>query len=383
MILTDEQLEMKQMFREFFSEQIAPHAAEYDETEKFPRENIKKLAQLGYMGMPIPEEYGGAGMDLFTYLVAVEELARACPSTGFAVTAHTSLCAETILKHGSDAVKKKYLPDLASGKKLGALAITEVQAGSDSGATKTRAVLEGDHYVINGSKQFITNGSECDVVLIAAKTADVEGPMGISLIVVDTDTPGFSAGPKEKKLGIRASATAPLYFENCKVPTENLVGREGRGFLHVMDTFDSGRIGIGAMAVGIAQAALDASLAYAKQREQFGKPIADFQMVQAMIAEMAMGVEAARQLTYHAASLKLAKKKFRKEASMAKLFASNMAVRVTDLAIQVHGGYGYTRDFPVERLHRDAKILDIVEGTSEVQKMVIAQEALRQAGVSA
>jgi butyryl-CoA dehydrogenase len=382
MVLTDDQLEMKRMFREFFSEQIAPHAAEYDESEEFPRANIRKLAELGYMGMPIPEEYGGAGMDLITYLIAVEELARACPSTAFAVAAHTSLCAETILKFGKDPVKQKFLPDLASGRKLGALGLTEVTAGSDAAATKTKATSDGDYYVINGSKQFITNGSEADVVLIAAKTVDVEGPMGISAIVIERGTEGFTHGAKEKKLGIRASATAPLYFENCRVPKENLVGREGRGYLQFMDTFDSGRVGIGAMAVGIAQAALDASLTYAKQREQFGKPIAGFQMVQAMIAEMATQLEAARQLTYHAAQMKLAGRKFRKEASMAKWFASTMAVRVTDLAIQIHGGYGYTRDFPVERLHRDAKILDIVEGTSEVQKMVIALEALRHAGAS-
>jgi butyryl-CoA dehydrogenase len=379
LILTDEQLEWKRTFREFFSEQIETKAAESDEKEEFPHDIVRKLGELGYMGMPIPEEYGGIGLDQITYLIAVEELSRADASVAFIAAAHTSLCAEPILKFGSEEVKRKFLPDLASGKKLGALGLTEQTAGSDASNIKPKAKLDGDEWVINGAKQFITNGNHADVVLAAVRTRDTEGAVGISAIVVEKDCPGFSAGEHEKKLGIRASHTAPLYFDDCRVPKENLVGREGRGFLQFMDTFDSGRIGVGAMATGVGQAALDASVRYAKEREQFGQKISEFQLVQGMLAEMATKVEAARQLTYHAAQLKEAGRKFRKEASMAKLFASNMAVDVTNTAIQIHGGYGYTRDFPVERYHRDSKILDIVEGTSEVQKLVIAREILKGA----
>jgi butyryl-CoA dehydrogenase len=375
--LTDEQQLIRDAVREFAEAEVAPIAAELDRDHRFPGELLPKMAEMNLMGMPYPEKEGGAGADYLSYVIAVEELSRACASTAVILSAHTSLATWPIFKFGTDAQKDRYLRDMASGHRLGAFALTEPAAGTDAGAGTATATLHADGYTLNGSKMFITNAPYAEVYIVFAKTDPERGTRGISAFVVEKDTPGFSVGEAEHKLGIRGSSTPPIYFSDCRVPKEALLGGEGDGFKIAMQTLDGGRIGISAQALGIAQAALDASIAYAKERVQFGKPIAALQAIQWMIADMATEVDAARLLVYRAASCVDNGKPYSTEGAMAKLFASEVATRVAGKAIQIHGGYGYTESYPVERNYRDAKITEIYEGTSEVQRMVIARNALR------
>jgi len=370
--LTKEQEMVRKVMREFAEKEVQPLASEIDRTEEFPWETIKKMAKYNMMGIPIPREYGGAGGDNLSYIIAVEELSRACASTGIILSVHTSLACHPILQFGTEEQKQKYLIPLAKGEKLGAFALTEPNAGTDAANQQTTAVLEGDFYVLNGSKVFITNGGKADIYIVFAMTDKSKGTRGISAFIVEKGTPGFSFGKKEEKMGIRASSTAELIFDNCRVPKSNLLGKEGEGFKIAMNTLDGGRIGVAAQALGIAQAALDETIKYVKERQQFGKPIGTFQGLQWYIAEMATKVQAARWLVYHAAWKKDKKLPYSMEAAQAKLFASETAMWVTTKAVQIHGGYGYTKDYPLERFMRDAKITEIYEGTSEVQKMVIS-----------
>lgn len=366
-----------QMIREFAEKEVKPLAAEIDETERFPEETVRKMAKLGMMGIPVPVEYGGAGGNNVHYTMAVEELSRACATTGVILSAHTSLCVAPIMEHGTPEQKAKYLPKLASGEWLGAFGLTEPNAGTDASAQQTTAVREGDHYVLNGSKIFITNAGHADVYVIMAMTDKSKGVKGISAFIVEKDFPGFSIGKKEKKMGIRGSATCELIMENCIVPAENLLGQEGKGFSIAMKTLDGGRIGIASQALGIAQGALDETVRYVKERKQFGKPLAKFQNMQFELADLATKVEASRLLVRKAADRKDRKEPYSADAAMAKLFAAETAMETTTKAVQFHGGYGYTREYPVERMMRDAKITEIYEGTSEVQKMVIAGALLK------
>ena len=375
--LTKEQEMIRKMVREFAEKEVAPIAAEIDETCEFPAETIKKMGKLGLMGVTVPKEWGGGGMDSVSYVIAVEEISRACASTGVAMSVNNSLVCDSILKFGTEAQKQKYLIPLAKGEKLGSFALTEPSAGTDAAAQQTTAVKDKNDYIINGSKIFITNGSKSDVVILFAMTDKSKGTRGISAFIVDSNTKGFSIGTIEDKMGIRGSIQAELVFEDMRIPSENLLGKEGAGFKIAMVSLDSGRIGIAAQALGIAQAALDESIKFAKEREQFGRPIAKFQAIQWMIANMATEIDAARLLVYRAAFVKGQGMRFSQEAAMAKLYASDVAVRVTRDAVQIHGGYGYTKDYTVERLYRDAKITEIYEGTSEVQKMVISGTLLR------
>jgi butyryl-CoA dehydrogenase len=375
--LSEEQLLIQGMVKEFVAAEVAPIAAEIDRNHRFPAELIPKLAELNLLGVPYPEELGGAGADNVSYIIVLEELARACASTSVIVSAHSSLCTWPIFQFGTDLQKKKYVTDLASGATLGAFALTEPGAGTDAAAGTTTAVLDGDSYVLNGTKTFITNGGFADVYIVTAMTDPSAGTKGISAFIVDKDLPGFTVGEREHKMGIRASSTTPLYFSNCRIPKDALLGDEGKGFKIAMMTLDGGRIGIAAQALGIAQGAIDASIAYAKERVQFGKPIARLQAIQWMIADMVTEVEAARLLVYQAAWRKDAGLSYSREAAICKLFASEVATRVAGKAIQIHGGVGYTESYPVERAYRDAKICEIYEGTSEVQRMVIAGGALR------
>jgi len=371
--LSEEQNLIRNMVRSFAEQEIAPSAAERDEEERFDRDLMfDKLGELGLAGMIIPEQFGGAGADYISYAIAVEELSRVCASTGVTLSAHLSLCAIPIHTFGSDQQKQTYLVPLAEGSKLGAFALTEPSAGSDAGGTKTTAVLDGDEWLINGSKIFTTNGGDADTYIVFARTdKEAEKHHGISAFIIEKGTPGFSFGKKEKKMGIRSSPTLELVFENCHIAKEALLGEEGQGFRIAMKTLDGGRIGIAAQALGIAQGALDAAVAYAKERKQFDAPIASFQGVQFQLADMATQVEAARLVVYNAAYRASHGLSYSKESAMAKLFASETAMKVTTQAVQIHGGYGYTRDFPVERMMRDAKITEIYEGTSEIQRMVI------------
>ena len=375
--LTDEQELIREAVREFAEAEVAPIAAELDRDHRFPHELLPKMADLNLMGMPFPEKMGGAGADEVSYVIAVEELSRACASTGVILSAHTSLATWPIYKFGTPAQHDRYLHDMASGRRLGAFALTEPAAGTDAGAGTCTALLSGDEYILNGSKIFITNAPFAEVYIVFAKTDPAKGTRGMSAFIVEKDTPGFSVGEAEHKLGIRGSSTPPLYFTDCHIPKDALLDGEGYGFKVAMQTLDGGRIGIAAQALGIAQAALDASVAYAKERVQFGKPIADLQAIQWMIADMATEIDAARLLVYRAASCIDNDRPYSTEGAMAKLFASEMATRVAGKAIQIHGGYGYTESYPVERNYRDAKITEIYEGTSEVQRMVIARSALR------
>ncbi|ATD56014.1 acyl-CoA dehydrogenase [Clostridium chauvoei] len=375
--LTREQELVRQMVREFAVNEVKPIAAEIDETERFPMENVEKMAKLGMLGIPFSKEYGGAGGDTLAYILAVEELSKVCATTGVILSAHTSLCASLIEQFGNKNQKEKYLPDLATGKKIGAFGLTEPGAGTDAAGQQTVAVLDGDHYVLNGSKIFITNGGVAETFIIFAMTDKSKGTKGISGFIVEKNFPGFSIGKKEEKLGIRASSTTELVMENCIVPKENLIGQEGKGFGIAMKTLDGGRIGIAAQALGIAEGALAEAIAYMKERKQFGRPIAAFQGLQWMIAEMDTKIEAARHLVYKAACLKEAKMPYSVDAARAKLYAAEVAMDVTTKAVQIFGGYGYTKEYPVERMMRDAKITEIYEGTSEVQKMVISGSALR------
>ena len=362
------------LFREFAETEVKPLAQEVDETEVFPSETVAKMQKLGFLGIPMPKEYGGQGCDTLTYAICVEELSRVCGTTGVIVSAHTSLGAGPIEKFGTPEQKEKYLRPLISGEKLGAL--TEPNAGTDASGQQTKAVLDGDEYVLNGSKIFITNGKEADTYVIFAMTDKSKGTKGISAFIVEKGTPGFTFGTKEKKMGIRGSSTYELIFTDCRIPKENLLGQEGRGFGIAMQTLDGGRIGIACQALGLAQGALDATIEFVKERKQFGRPIAKFQNTQFQIADMATKVEAARNLVYKAAIAKDTKKRFSVEAAMAKLYAAEVAMEVTTKAVQLHGGYGYTREYDVERMMRDAKITEIYEGTSEVQRMVISGSLL-------
>lgn len=375
--LTREQELVKQMVREFALNEVKPIAAEIDETERFPMENVEKMAKLGMLGIPFAKEFGGAGGDVLSYILTVEELSKVCGTTGVIVSAHTSLCGSVINEFGNKDQKAKYLPDLASGRKLGAFGLTEPGAGTDAAGQQTVATLEGDHYVLNGSKIFITNGGYAETFIIFAMTDKSKGTRGISAFVVEKSFPGFSIGKKEEKLGIRASSTTELIMENCIVPKENLLGQEGKGFGIAMKTLDGGRIGIAAQALGIAEGAYEEAVAYMKERKQFGRSLSAFQGLQWMIADMNTKIEAARYLVYKAACLKEAKKPYSVDAARAKLYAAEVAMDVTTKAVQIFGGYGYTKEYPVERMMRDAKITEIYEGTSEVQKMVIAGSELR------
>lgn len=373
--------ETQQMIREtarkFAHDELAATADERDEKEEFPYEAVKKMGELGFMGMMVAEEYGGAGLDTVSYVLAMEEISRVDASAGVIMSVNNSLVTWGLEEFGSPLQKEKFLKDLASGKKLGAFALSEPEAGSDATNQRTTAVRNGEHYVLNGSKNFITNGANADVVLVMASTDRTKGPKGVSAFIVEKGTPGFSVAKKEKKLGIRSSDTVSLAFQDCKVPKENLIKEEGFGMKFALKTLDGGRIGIAAQALGIAQASLDASVAYSKERKAFDHPIADFQAIQFKIADMATAVEAARQLTLKAARLKDAGQNYSTAAAMAKLYASKVAVNAALEAIQIHGGYGYIREYKVERFLRDAKITEIYEGTSEIQRIVISRAMLQ------
>lgn len=374
------------LYREFAEKEVKPLAVEVDETEEFPRATVEKMAKAGFMGIPIPKEYGGQGCDVLTYAMCVEELAKVCGTTAVIVSAHTSLCCDPILTYGTEEQKQKYLPDLASGKKIGAFGLTEPGAGTDAQGQQTKAVLEGDEWVLNGSKIFITNGKEADVYVIFAITGVVEkrGRMTkeISAFIVEKGTPGFTFGTKEKKMGIRGSSTYELIFTDCRIPKENMLGQQGKGFGIAMHTLDGGRIGIAAQALGIGEGALERTIAYVQERKQFGRAIGAFQNTQFQLADMATKAQAAQYMVYKAACTKDQytkdhKTSYNVEAAMAKLYAAEMAMEVTTKAVQLHGGYGYTREYEVERMMRDAKITEIYEGTSEVQRMVISANLLK------
>ena len=371
----------RSLFRDFAENEVKPLAQEVDETEQFPVETVKKMARYGFMGIPIPKQYGGQGCDILTYAMCVEELSKVCGTTGVIVSAHTSLCMDPILTFGTEEQKMKYLPDLASGKKLGAFGLTEPGAGTDAQGQQTKAVLEGDEWVLNGSKCFITNGKYADVYIIIAVTGMIEkrGKMmkEISAFIVEKGTPGFTFGVKEKKMGIRGSATYELIFQDCRIPKDALLGQKGKGFNIAMHTLDGGRIGIAAQALGIAEGALERTVDYVKERKQFGRSLAQFQNTQFQLADMATRAEAAQLLVYKAAMAKQTQAQYGVEAAKAKLFAAEAAMAITTKAVQLHGGYGYTREYEVERMMRDAKITEIYEGTSEVQRMVISAELLK------
>ena len=376
----------RQLFKDFAENEVKPLAQEVDEEERFPRETVEKMAKYGFMGIPVPKEYGGQGCDILTYAMCVEELSKVCGTTGVIVSAHTSLCIDPILTYGTKEQKEKYLPDLASGRKIGAFGLTEPGAGTDAQGQQTKAVLEGDKWVLNGSKCFITNGKEADVYIVIAVTGKIEKRgkflKEISAFIVEKGTPGFTFGTKEKKMGIRGSSTYELIFTDCRIPKENLLGQQGKGFNIAMHTLDGGRIGIAAQALGLAEGALETTIAYVKERKQFGRSIAQFQNTQFQLADMATKVEAAKMLVYKAARKKDEYRKDPKisysvEAAMAKLYAAEVAMEVTTKAVQLHGGYGYIREYDVERMMRDAKITEIYEGTSEVQRMVISSNLLK------
>ena len=360
------------LFRDFAQNEVKPFAQEVDETEIFPRETVTKMQKYGFLGIDVPKQYGGQGCDSLAYVMAIEEISKVCATTGVILSAHTSLCCGPILKFGTEEQKQKYLVPLASGKKLGAFALTEPNAGTDAAGQQTKAVLDGDEWVLNGSKIFITNGKEADVYIVFAMTDKSLGTKGISAFIVEKGTPGFTFGTKEKKMGIRGSSTYELVFTDCRIPKDNLLGAQGKGFSIAMQTLDGGRIGIAAQALGIAAGALDAATAYVKERKQFGRSLAKFQNTQFKLADMATRIEAARLIVYKAAMAKDTQKRFSVEAAMAKLFAAETAMAVTTEAVQLLGGYDYIREYDVERMMRDAKITEIYEGTSEVQRMVIS-----------
>jgi alkylation response protein AidB-like acyl-CoA dehydrogenase len=375
--LTENQKMIQDTIRKFAKEELEPKSADYDKSGEFPTENLKKLAELGILGMVVPEQYGGAGFDFVSLAIAVEEISRACASTGVITAVHNSLVSYPILNWGNEEQKKKYLPKMVTGEKLGAFALTEPNAGSDPGSLEMTAKLEGNHYLLNGTKRFITNGGKADVFVVIANTDKSKGSKGISAFIVDRNSPGFSVGKHEDLMGLRATDNCELIFEDCKVPKENLLGQEGQGFKLALSLLDVSRIDIGAQAVGIAQAALDKSIIYSKERKQFGRAIAEFELIQAKLAEMAMKIQAARLLTYNAAFQKdKGIGRFSQESSMAKLYAATIAVEVTREAVQIFGGYGYSKDYAVERYYRDAKCMEIYEGTSEIQKIVIARNLL-------
>ena len=370
------------LFKEFAEKEVKPLAQEVDETEVFPRGTVEKMAKAGFLGIPVPKVYGGQGCDPLTYAMCVEELSKVCGTTGVIVSAHTSLCCDPIQTYGTEEQKQKYLVPLAKGEKLGAFGLTEPGAGTDAQGQQTKAVLDGDEWVLNGSKIFITNGKEADVYVIFAVTSVVTDAKGrskkmISAFIVEKGTPGFTFGTKENKMGIRGSSTYELIFTDCRIPKENLLGQEGKGFGIAMHTLDGGRIGIAAQALGLAEGALDRTIAYVKERKQFGRAIGAFQNTQFQLADMATKVQAAQYMVYRAAMAKATQKSYTVEAAMAKLYAAEVAMEVTTKAVQLHGGYGYIREYDVERMMRDAKITEIYEGTSEVQRMVISGSLLK------
>lgn len=376
-LLSEEHEMIRKMVRDFAKNEVEPTAAERDEEERFDRAIFDQMGELGLCGIPWPEEYGGIGGDYLGYVIAVEELSRVCASVGVTLSAHTSLAGWPIFKFGNEEQKQKFLRPMAEGKKIGAYGLTEPGSGSDAGNMKTTAKKDGDHYIINGSKIFITNAGDAEIYVVFARTDIDAGSRGVSAFIVEKGTPGFSFGKKEKKLGIRSSPTLEIIFEDCRVPAENLLGKEGEGFKIAMMTLDGGRNGIAAQAVGIAQGALDASVKYAKERKQFGKPIGVNQGIGFKLADMATKVEAARLLTYQAAWRESEGLPYGKESAMSKLFAGDIAMEVTTDAVQVFGGYGYTKDYPVERYMRDAKITQIYEGTQEIQRLVISKMLLK------
>jgi alkylation response protein AidB-like acyl-CoA dehydrogenase len=395
---SDQHLQVREMVRSFAREEVAPIAKEYDASAAFPWVSIAKMSELGLLGIPWPEEMGGAGLDLLSYMIVIHELAKVDASHGLTVSAHTTLGTSPIVRFGSDAQKKKYVPPLASGKVMGGFGLTEPDAGSDAAGTKTTAVRKGDRFLLNGTKRFITHGSVGEIFVVTAVTSPGKGTEGISSFILTKHTSdpqgakaagvghdpsivamqGFRAGKKEDKLGWRASDTAELIMEDVEVPAENLLGQEGQGFKNFMRTLDSGRVGIAALSLGIAEGAFEEALKYANTRKQFGQPIANFQGIQFQLSDIAMEIEAGKHLMFHAAWLAQNGKPFSKEAAMAKLFCSELAMRATIKAIQIHGGYGYTKDYPVERMMRDAKICEIGEGTSEIQRIVIARHLLKE-----
>ena len=372
--LTEEHKLFQKTIKEFCEKKIKPLANKIDKEEYFPKDLYKEMGKMGLLGMTVPQKYGGAGIDRVSYMIALEEISRICGSTGLTIEAHNSLGIGHIYEHGTEEQRKRYLPKLCSSGNLAAWALSEPNAGSDAASSQTTAELKGDEWILNGTKQFITSGDIADVTTVMAKTDKSLGAKGISAFIVEKDTPGFKIGQLEDKLGLRGSHTAEIFLDNCKIPKENLIGEKNMGFIGAMNILDRGRTAIGAMSVGIARAAFEDALEYAKQRQQFGKPIGKFQALQWMIADMATEIEAARLLVYRAAFMEDQGVKFTKEASMAKLFGSEMAMRATNKVIQIFGGYGYTREYPVERYFRDIKLCTIGEGTSEVQRMVIAKQ---------
>ncbi len=395
---SEQHLAVREMVREFARDEVAPVAAKFDAESTFPWDNVRKLGELGLLGVPWSEELGGAGLDTISFMIAIEELAKVDASTGLTISAHTTLGTSPIVNFGNDAQRQRYVPLLASGKVLGGFGLTEPDAGSDVGGTRTTAVRKGDRYIVNGTKRFITHGSVGEIFIVTAVTDASKGTKGISSFILTKPTSdlakareigighdpslaamtGFRAGKKEDKLGWRASDTAELIMEDVEVPAENIVGAEGQGFVNFMKTLDAGRIGIAALSLGIAEGAYEEAVRYAAQRKQFGKAIAEFQGIAFQLADMATEIEAGKHLMFHAAWLAQHKRPFGKEAAMAKLFCSELAMRVTTKAIQVHGGYGYTKDYPVERMFRDAKICEIGEGTSEIQRLVITRQVLKE-----
>ncbi|MDM8523111.1 acyl-CoA dehydrogenase [Desulfococcaceae bacterium HSG8] len=375
--LTDEQLMIQSMVREFSRKVVAPTAAERDQTKEFPAENFKKMGELGLMGMMVPVEYGGEGTDTVSYVLALSEIAYSCASTAVVMSVHNSIVCESIRRYGNEEQKQKFLPSMTSAEIIGAFALTEPHAGSDPVSQLTTAVRDGDYYVLNGTKRFITSGKNGGLVIVTAKTDEAKRHKGISAFIVERDTPGLIVGHTEDKMGLRASDTTDLIFEDCRVSAENLLGKEGDGFKIAMTALDGGRIGISAQSVGVAQAALDAAVKYAKGRDQFGKKISKFQGLRWIVADMATEIEAARQLMFSAAAMKDRGEKYTLQASIAKLFASEMVNRVTGKALQMHGGYGFTKDYPVERFYRDARVFTIYEGTSEIQRVVISNQIFK------
>ena len=369
---SEEHIQLQQTFREFAENEVKPLAKELDETERFPTETVQKMAEMGMMGLPIPEELGGSGVDQLGYVLAVEELSKVCATTGIILSAHTSLCCWPIMTFGTEEQKEKYLKPLASGQKLGAFALTEPSAGTDASMQKSTAVLDGDHYILNGNKVFITNAGAADVFIVFAMTDKEQGTRGITAFILERDMPGFTMGKPENKMGLRASSTCELVFDNVRVPVENRLGAEGKGFKIAMATLDGGRIGVGAQAVGIAQGAIDEAVKFTRERIQFGRRISQFQNTQFTLADMQTRTDAARMLVWRAAAAEQEGRPYTHLAAMAKLFASETASYVTNRAVQLCGGYGYTKDYPVERMMRDAKVTEIYEGTSEVQRMVIS-----------
>ena len=375
--LTEEQLMVQSMVRDLARSEFAPKAMERDKTKEFPAENLRKLGELGLMGMMVPPEYGGSGADTVSYVLALSEVAYACASTAVVMSVHNSIVCESIMRYGTEDQKGRFLKTLSTGERIGAFALTEPNAGSDPSRQTTKAIFDGDSYIINGSKRFTTTGKNAGVIIVTAKTDEKMRHRGISAFIVDQGTQGLTVGPLEDKMGLRASDTTDLIFEDCRIPAENRLGNEGEGFLIAMTALDGGRIGIAAQSVGVAQAAFDAAVQYAQEREQFGQAISKFQGLRWMIADMATEIEAARLLTFSAAEIKDRGENYTAQASMAKLFASEMVNRTTAKALQMHGGYGFTKEYPVERFYRDARVFTIYEGTSEIQRMVISNHILK------